>query len=81
MSMKGVMGAVAALSLLSGSAAAAATTGAQALSLNGSIRAGAPTSGDESKLGGSSVLIGIAIFAAIVAIIYVVADDDPATSP
>lgn len=71
---RGLISAVAALSLLSGSAAMAASSGASALSLSGA-RAGA-SMGDEANALEGAGWIGIAVFAAIVAAVFIVAEED-----
>ena len=69
---RGLVAAVAAASLVS--APAIAQSSASKLSVASSVRAAAETDG-ESKLAGG-LLIGVLVFAAVVAAIYFVAEDN-----
>lgn len=68
--------AVAALSLLSGSAAMAAGSGAASLSVADSVRAAAPMSEANDQFPESTALIGVGIFVVIVALFYVLAENE-----
>jgi hypothetical protein len=73
---RNLVAAVAAMGLVS--APAIAQSSASKLSVASAVRASASTD-KESNLGGSLVLIGLAVAAAAVAI-YVIADDDDSAS-
>jgi len=76
---RGLMAAVAAASLVS--APALAQSSAAKLSVAQSVRTGASVDGENNLAGGA--LIGVLVFAAAVAVIYFVAeenDEDPASA-